>query len=302
MNRLLRDSSFDAGNVAAGCGQTQFANHAGAKPRLLSQKYSPGDKPTRHETILNHLVSRSTLPNGEGAMQAWSFFKRAVMGFWYVYVKALTRLWPSITLDGKRLAIFPGVYKPLENEPVCAEYCHEGDRVLDLGSGSGVCSVFCAPKAREVVAVDISAVAVKNTKENCQRLGLRNVVAMQSDMFSRVQGKFDLILANPPYVAADFENEEEQFATSVRYLPALFAGVGERLTDEGRLLVQFPIWFRGRIEGLAARHGLQVVSVKRLPAKSLGLSLLSLVYMQVGFRSAHFLIQPMPADRIALAA
>jgi release factor glutamine methyltransferase len=235
-------------------------------------------------------------------MQAWSLFKRSVMSVWYVYVRTLNRFWPSITLEGKRLTIFPGVYKPLENEPACAEYCHDGDRVLDLGCGSGVCGIFCAPKAREVVAVDISAAAVRNTQENYKRLGLGNVRVLQSDMFSRVDGKFDLILANPPYIAADFKNEEEQFATSTRYLPALFAEAGQRLTSDGRLLVQFPIWFRRRIERLAARHGLQVVAVRRLPPKSLGLSLLSLAYLQVGFRSAHFLIQLPPAKPIALAA
>jgi release factor glutamine methyltransferase len=235
-------------------------------------------------------------------MQAWSLFKRLVMGVWYLYVKALNRLWPSITLEGKRLTIFPGVYKPLENEPACAEYCENGDRVLDLGCGSGVGGLFCAPKAREVVAVDISAAAVRNTQENIRRLGLNNVTALQSDMFARVEGKFDLILANPPYIAADFANEEEQFATSVRYLPLLFAGVGEHLTPDGRLLVQFPMWFRKRIERLAARHGLEVVAVRRMPRKSLGLSLLSLAYMQVGFRSTHFLIKPLPAERMALAA
>jgi release factor glutamine methyltransferase len=235
-------------------------------------------------------------------MQAWSIFKRLVMGFWYIYVRALNRLWPSITLDGKRLAIFPGVYKPLENEPACVEYCNEGDRVLDLGCGSGVCSVFCAPKASEVVAVDISAAAVRNAIENCRRFGIANVSVMQSDMFSHVVGKFDLILANPPYIAADFESEEAQFATSVRYLPTLFAEAGAHLTRDGRMLVQFPIWFRKRIETLAAGHGFQVVSIRRLPPKSLGLSLLSLVYMQVGWRSAYFLIQKTPGPRIALAA
>ena len=235
-------------------------------------------------------------------MQVWSLFKRSVMSVWYLYVKALNRLWPSIMLEGKRLTIFPGVYKPLENEPACAEYCQDGDRVLDLGCGSGVCSLFCAPKAREILAVDISAAAVSNAMENCRQFGTSNITVRQSDMFSRVEGKFDLILANPPYIAADFANEEEQFATSVRYLPVLFAGVGEHLTSDGRLLVQFPIWFRGRIERLAARHGLQVVAVKRLPRKSLGLSLISLAYLQVGFRSAHFLIRPLPVARMALAA
>jgi release factor glutamine methyltransferase len=258
-------------------------------------------KPAR-EAILNHLMGTSGVLSGSGAMQAWSLFKRLVMGVWYIYVRTLNRFWPSITLEGKQLTIFPGVYKPLENEPACAAYCQVGDRVLDLGCGSGVGSVFCAPRAREIVAVDISEAAVRNTRENCKRLGLDNVTVMRSDMFSQVVGKFDLILANPPYIAADFKDEEEQFATSVRYLPMLFAEVGQHLTSEGRLLVQYPIWFRGRIEKLAARHGLKVVAVRRLPRTSLGLSLLSLAYLQVGFRSAHFLIQMPPAPSIKLAA
>src|ERR1700734_4120001 len=119
-------------------------------------------------------------------MRIWSIVKHAVMTFWYPYVRMLNSIWPSITIQGKRLVVFPDVYKPLENEPACAEYCREGDRVLDLGCGSGVCGIFCAPKAREVVAVDISAAAVRNTQENWRRLGLSNVTVLQSDMFSRV--------------------------------------------------------------------------------------------------------------------
>ena len=229
-----------------------------------------------------------------------------MMSVWYLYVRSLTRLSPSITIQGRRLTIHPGVYKPLENEYACADYCRAGDRVLDLGSGSGVCSIFCSPIAREVVAVDISAAAVGNTTENCARFGLTNVSARQSDMFSRVEGKFDLIVANAPYIAADFEDDEEQFATSVRYLPTLLAQSTDHLTSDGRLLIQFPYWFRRRIERLADRHGLKIVSMRPLPRKSFRLSLLSLAYLQVGFRSTHFLLQPQrtgePAERKKLAA
>jgi release factor glutamine methyltransferase len=225
--------------------------------------------------------------------------KRTFMTYWYFHVRSLNSIWPSITIQGKQLAISPGVYKPLENEHVCAEYCREGDRVLDLGCGSGVCSVFCAPTAHEVIAVDISQSAVKNTEENCRVQGLKNVTVMQSDMFSHVEGKFDLVVANPPYIAAEFENEEHQFATSVRYLPSLFARVGEHLTEDGRLLIQFPMWFRGRIEKLAAAHGLKLLAVRRLPSKSPALFLLSLLYLQVGFRSAFYLLQPLPTGSAA---
>ena len=97
--------------------------------------------------------------------------KHAFMTFWYSHARLLNSLFPSVTLQGKRLVIFPEVYKPLENEQACSEYCREGDRVLDLGCGSGVGSVFCAPKAREVITVDISLPAVRNTEENCRFTG-----------------------------------------------------------------------------------------------------------------------------------
>ena len=235
-------------------------------------------------------------------MKPWSAAKRAFMSFWYPYVGTLNSMWPSITIAGKRLAISPGVYKPLENEHFCVEYVNSGDRVLDLGCGSGVCAVFAAAKAREVLAVDISQAAVKNTEENCKRLGLTNVIVKQSDMFANVDGKFDLILANPPYISAEFEDEEEQFATSVRFLPSLFAQAGAHLSKDGRVLIQFPIWFRPRIEKLAAANGLNLLSVKRLPLKSPGLFLLSLAYMQVGWRSAFFLLQPAPTAAKAKAS
>jgi SAM-dependent methyltransferase len=234
---------------------------------------------------------------GFTVMKIWSFAKRAFMSFWYPYVRTLNSIWPSITIQGKRLVIFPDVYKPLENEYACAEYCREGDRMLDLGCGSGVGVVFCAPKVRELVAVDISPSAVRNTAENCRLNGLNNVAVKQSDMFSSVEGKFDLILANPPYIEAEFQNDEKQFATSVRYLPTLFSQAGKHLTEDGRLLIQFPIWFRGRIESLASGQGLKLVAVRRMPLKSPSLFLLSLLYMQVGFRSAFYLLQPMSAGR-----
>jgi|GEM_PF-777899 methylase of polypeptide subunit release factors len=231
--------------------------------------------------------------DGQGSM-----FKRVFMAFWYRYVRALNLLAPSIRVGGKRLVVFPDVYKPLENEHACIDYCREGDRVLDLGCGSGVSTVFCAGKASQVHAVDISGSAVRNTEENCRLHGLTNVAVAQSDMFSNVEGRFDLILANPPYIALDFKGEQEQFATSVRFLPVLFGEVREHLTPEGRLLVQFPLWFKGRLQRLAADHGLELVSVRRTPLKGPGLFLLSLLYMQVGFRSAFYLfrVRPEPAE------
>ena len=116
-------------------------------------------------------------------------------------------------------------------------------------------------------------------------------------MFSGVDGKFNLILANPPYIEAAFESNAQQFATSVRYLPTLFAHVGEHLADDGRLLIQYPMWFRGLIERLGAERGLKLTEVRRMPLKSPGLLFLSLLYMQFGFRSAFYLLEPVQKPR-----
>ncbi|MCP4185471.1 MAG: class I SAM-dependent methyltransferase, partial [Hyphomicrobiales bacterium] len=214
----------------------------------------------------------------------------------YWYVGKLNSTWPSITVRGKEFSVSSGVYKPLENEFACAEYCPEGVKVLDLdldlGCGCGVGAVFCADKAKEVLASDISAAAVKNTRENCEKHGVDNVTVVESDMFANIDGKFDLIVANPPYIAADFEDDEKQFATSIRYLPLLFASVHDHLADNGLLLVQYPKWFQASLVKLASAHGMELQSAKRMPAKSPGLSLLSLLYMQVGFRSTFFLFVP----------
>lgn len=233
-------------------------------------------------------------------MKLWAAARHGFMTFWYFHARTMNSLLPSLTLQGKRLVVFPGVYKPLENEQASSEYCREGDRVLDLGCGSGVISVFCAPKAREVVAVDISLAAVRNTEENCRFHGLKNVTVMQSDMFARVEGKFDIIMANAPYIDDEFEAEDRQFATSRKYLSTLFTQAGDYLTPDGRLAIQFPSKAQARIERLACAHGLEVASVRRLPPKTFMLSLLSILYLQIGFKSALYLLQRrLPAPAVA---
>jgi release factor glutamine methyltransferase len=214
-----------------------------------------------------------------------------IMKFHYAYSAMLNSAVPSATIEDKRLTISRHVYRPLENEHAAADYCRPGDRVLDLGCGSGVLAVFAAAKAREVVAVDISPPAINDTIENCRRLGLTNVTVKRSDMFSAVEGKFDIVLAHPPYVPLRLEKAEQQWGTSDRFLPTLFSQVGDHLADGGRLAVIFPLGSREQLERLATEHELELSEVKRMPPKSLALRLISLAYMQIGWRTAVYLFR-----------
>ena len=75
-------------------------------------------------------------------------------------------------------------------------------RAVDIGCGAGPGAVLIA-RARpgaEVVAVDINDRALRCTRVNGALAETANVVARRSDLLSDVDGNFDLIVANPPYL------------------------------------------------------------------------------------------------------
>lgn len=76
-----------------------------------------------------------------------------------------------------------------------------GDRVADLGTGSGAIAIALARSAAvQVVAVDVSAAALAVARDNAARLQAR-ITFIESDWFAGLDGRFRMIVANPPYVA-----------------------------------------------------------------------------------------------------
>jgi methylase of polypeptide subunit release factors len=75
-------------------------------------------------------------------------------------------------------------------------------RALDLGCGSGAGGVILAKNSlcQELILSDINETALQATRLNAGAAGLRNVTTVHSDLFSSVDGQFDLIVANPPYL------------------------------------------------------------------------------------------------------
>jgi release factor glutamine methyltransferase len=79
-------------------------------------------------------------------------------------------------------------------------------RALDLCTGSGCVAITLARERRTslFVAADVSADALAVARDNALRLGAYNVAFRQGDLFAAVEPslRFDLVTANPPYVAA----------------------------------------------------------------------------------------------------
>jgi len=75
-------------------------------------------------------------------------------------------------------------------------------KVLDMGTGIGIQAITAASNrnVKSVLAVDIDKNAVEHAKNNLKNKKIRFAV---SDLFSKVKGKFDTIIFNPPYLPAD---------------------------------------------------------------------------------------------------
>ncbi|MEV5897747.1 methyltransferase [Nonomuraea fuscirosea] len=127
----------------------------------------------------------------------------------------------------------------LLGEAVLAEV-RDGDRVLDMGTGSGVNAVLAASKAAEVLAVDVNPRAVEAARRNAERNGVQVEVRV-SDVFSAVEGVFDLIVFDPPFRWFAPRDLFEAATTDEDYraMTAFFRDVRGHLAPDGRMLVFF---------------------------------------------------------------
>jgi release factor glutamine methyltransferase len=75
-------------------------------------------------------------------------------------------------------------------------------RVIDLGIGSGaiLLSILSQRPLAEGVGVDVSRAALAVAKQNAEALEIERVTFMHSDWDKEIDGAFDLVVSNPPYI------------------------------------------------------------------------------------------------------
>ena len=114
---------------------------------------------------------------------------------------------------GRWFSVTPDVLDPRpETESLIEIALQNGpfQRVLDLGTGSGILAVTLAAEWPEAlaIAVDISSEAIGIATKNAEAHKVANRVNLiVSNWFDAVSGQFDLIVSNPPYITAAEMNE-----------------------------------------------------------------------------------------------
>lgn len=115
--------------------------------------------------------------------------------------------------------------------------------ILELGTGSGIIAIALAKTfadvgainagavkntgAVELVAIDRSLAAISLAQRNAQRLGQTSIHWLCADWFSALDSRFDIIVANPPYIAS-----EDAHLEALRYEPASALVSGEDGLDD----------------------------------------------------------------------
>ncbi len=149
-------------------------------------------------------------------------------------------------------------------------------RVLDLGTGSGAILLSLLAKCGEATGMgtDLSKAALETARKNADTLGLAERCEFRvSDWFDGLNGRFDLIVSNPPYISQD---EMAGLAPELSYEPemaltdgadgmcayrAICKGALAHLAPGGRLMVEIG-WTQGaEVAALMNAAGLRGVSI-----------------------------------------
>jgi release factor glutamine methyltransferase len=119
---------------------------------------------------------------------------------------------------------------------------HGATRVLDIGTGSGCLALAIAKhcEGSEITAIDVSGEALELARKNSELNEVSGVVFQQCDFLTQsIDGSFDVIVSNPPYVSAtDFKDLDEELR---KHEPSLaLTDYADGFTFYRRMAEQFP--------------------------------------------------------------
>ena len=155
----------------------------------------------------------------------------------------------------------------------------QGLRILDIGTGSGALLLALLGELPQATGIgtDISEAALQVARANAERHGLATRCKFTNcDMAAAVQGSFDLVVSNPPYIVHDeiagLEPEVRDYDPALALdggpdgldaYRAIAADAHRLLAPGGRLVVELGIGQEKAVSGLFSEAGFTVQEIRR---------------------------------------
>lgn len=252
--------------------------------KILKQKYSPAEaqalagiliSESAEMTIIQSMLSNRTLKDYPLII---SQIKRLLNDEPIQYILGKTDFC-NLTIHCDSRALIPRpeteelVQWILDETPV-----DSSTRILDIGTGTGCIAIALAanlPNA-EITAVDISEDALSLASKNIENLNIDNVTLRHLDILnaSKFEGKFDIIVSNPPYISEGEKRDMEHNVLDYEPHTALFppgddalmfyksisAFARQHLT--GSLFLELNQYFHSEIGSIVAGSGLSDIEIR----------------------------------------
>lgn len=186
---------------------------------------------------------------------------------------------------GRRFAVSPAVLDPRPDSETLIDAALELARqqpvqtIIDLGTGSGILALTLLaewPHAR-AVATDKSSAALAIARSNAEALGVAARLNLQeADWWQGVEGQFDLIVSNPPYIVAgeitsltaDVRNHDPLSALDggtdgLECYRQIAGGLTRHLRDQGLILVEVGAGQAEDVKDIFFANGFNVLAERR---------------------------------------
>lgn len=192
LGRLLRESGYRFTTITPASHARVNARPANAEARSIrdvfgwSRPFSADVLPTE---MLEMLLDADAVTDMDGAMKSRVRF--STDGDLLFVHSAFP------TTEGDSVFFGPDTYRYLQ---LLRRMSPRAKRAVDVGCGSGAGGILIARNCGSVVLADINQQALRFAEINAAINGVENIELVESDVLRGVQGDYDLIVSNPPYL------------------------------------------------------------------------------------------------------